>query len=116
MNTHASSESIPIACRPNALSKEERIRSQALRTELASATTARKELADGYRFVYRADASLFQKAAEWISLERRCCPFLYFELRWSQGDSAAPELSLGGPDGTKDFLVAEMPELPLGDH
>ncbi len=116
MTDPSASDSMPIACRPHALSKDERARSQALRSELAAATAKTRELPAGYAFAYRADASLFQKAAEWIGLERRCCPFLTFELRWSQGDDAAPELLLTGPKGTKDFLAAEMPELPLEGH
>lgn len=114
MSTDQSHAPLPIACRPNALSKEERVRSQALRTELAAATTETSELPGGYSFRYRPDAALFQKAAEWIGLERRCCPFLSFELRWSEGDNVAPLLSVIGPEGTKEFLAAEMPELPRG--
>lgn len=109
----ASSET-PIACRPQALTKEQRARSRSLRTELAAAMVETKELPDGYAFRFRVhtDAELFQKSAEWISLERRCCPFLSFELAWPQGDDAQPLLTLRGPAGTKDFLSAEMPELP----
>jgi hypothetical protein len=102
----------PIVCRPQALSNEERSRSQSLRTELAGATQETKELPTGYAFRYRPDATLFQKAAEWITLERRCCPFLTFELGWQQGDDSAPWLAVTGPQGTKEFLAAEMPELP----
>lgn len=103
---------MPIACRPQALSKEERAQSQTLRTELASATMETKALPNGYAFRYCADAALFEKAAQWISLERRCCPFLSFELMWQEGDDAAPQLSITGPAGTKAFMAEEMPELP----
>lgn len=111
MNTDPSHAPLPIACRLDALSAEERVRSKALRTELVAATTETTELPGGYSFQYRADAALFQKAAEWITLERRCCPFLSFELRWSEGENVAPLLSVIGPKGTKEFLAAEMPKL-----
>lgn len=103
---------MPIACRPQALTKEQRAQSQALRTELAHATEETKELPNGYAFRYRADSALFEKAAQWVSLERRCCPFLSFELAWQEGDDAAPWLSVTGPAGTKAFMADEMPELP----
>jgi hypothetical protein len=102
---------IPIACRPGALDDQERQRSQALRAELAAAAIRADELPDGYRFTCRPDAAIFQKAAEWVGLERRCCPFLAFELSWAQGDGRAPQLSLTGPEGTKAFLAAELPAL-----
>jgi hypothetical protein len=114
MTTSEPRNSMPIACRPQALTKAEHERSQRLRAELAAATRKTTPLADGYELEYAPDAALFREAAEWISLERRCCPFLAFGLRWAQGDETPPRLSITGPDGTKDFLAAEMPELPHG--
>ncbi len=105
------SDSIPVACVPRALSREERDRSRDLRRELAAATVETLSLSGGYSYRYRADADVFRKAAEWVTLERRCCPFLTFTLRWGAGD-AAPWLDLTGPAGTREFLRAEMPELP----
>lgn len=105
------SDAVPIACAPHALTREERDRSRELRRELAAATVVTRCLPDGYSYRYRADAEVFRKAAEWITLERRCCPFLTFTLRWEHG-AAAPMLDLTGPEGTREFLRAEMPELP----
>ena len=107
-----SSGSIPIACRPLALTDSERSTSAKLRAEVAGAVTASAELADGYRFNLRPDAVVFAHAAEWIALERRCCPFLSFDLAWTPGDDAAPTITLTGPEGTKGFLAEELPELP----
>jgi hypothetical protein len=111
--TAASVEDMPIACRMNALTKEERERSRALRTELTAAITEKRALPNGLSFTWRPDALTFEKAAEWITLERRCCPFLAFDLQWLQGDESAPWLTLTGPKGTREFLAAEMPELPI---
>lgn len=107
------SDAIPVACVPQALSREERDRARDLRRELAAATVETRSLPSGYSYRYRADADadVFRKAAEWVTLERRCCPFLTFTLRWGQGQ-AAPWLDLTGPAGTREFLRAEMPELP----
>ena len=114
MTTSEAKSSMPIACRPQALTTSERKRSLSLRAELAAATKKTSPLADGFAFEYAPDAALFQKVAEWISLERRCCPFLAFDLQWAQGDAASPRLSITGPDGTKDFLAAEMAQPPDG--
>jgi hypothetical protein len=112
--TASTPNTMPIACRPQALTKAEREHARALRTELAAATRRTTALANGYAFEYAADAILLQKAAEWISLERRCCPFLAFDLSWTQGEASLPRLAITGPHGTKDFMAAEMPELPRG--
>ena len=104
----------PIFCRPTVLTPDERELSKALRSELASATREVIELADGYAFLYPPRAALFQKAAEWISLERRCCPFLTFELAWGSGDDTPSRLSVTGPIGAKEFMAAEIPALPKG--
>jgi hypothetical protein len=102
---------IPIACIPSALTGEERARSQHLRTHLASATSRVIDEVDGYSYEYPDDPELLRVAAEWIVLERRCCPFMSFELRWPSGDQR-PTLRLSGPPGVKEFLQAEMPDLP----
>ncbi len=106
-----SSNTAPIACRPNALTREERERSRELRQALASATTETRGVVNGFVYQYRDDPDTFRRAAEWITLERRCCPFLSFDLRWNHGD-VPPSLSITGPAGTREFLAAEMPELP----
>jgi hypothetical protein len=110
--TSETSNEMPIACRPAALTADERERSRILRNDIAAATSKSVELPNGYSFQLRGDPHVFRSAAEWITLERRCCPFLAFEIAWPQGDATAPWLSLTSPAGTKSFLAAEMPELP----
>ena len=104
-------DAIPIACVPNALTRGERDRSRDLRRELAAATVETRSLDSGYSYRYAADPEVFRKVAEWIALERRCCPFLTFTFRWPPGGSP-PWLDITGPAGTREFLRAEMPELP----
>lgn len=110
--TARTKSSVAIACRPDALSAEERSRSQLLRTELSVLIDETRETVDGYAFRYRTESGVLEKAAAWITLERRCCPFLAFTLEWAGGDDRGPCLSITGPDGTKAFLAAAMPELP----
>ncbi len=62
---------------------------------------ATKELDDGFEL--RLPARTLAAVARWFHDERRCCPFLAFELRLPAG---ADELTLvlRGPAGTKDVL------------
>lgn len=101
----------PVACCPSALTKQQREQSRALRSALATGILERTELPNGYAFELRPDDELFRTAAEWVTLERRCCPFLTFDLHWDA--NGLPLLSLTGPESTKAFLAAEMPELPV---
>lgn len=39
-----------------------------------------QELQNGVSLTFPPDSILFRDVAEWISLERRCCPFLEFAL------------------------------------
>ncbi|HET6331649.1 MAG TPA: hypothetical protein VFG30_00455 [Polyangiales bacterium] len=102
----------PIICIPSALTHKQRARARELRARLAGATSNVREESDGYAYAYAyaADPELLRMLGEWIGLERLCCPFLTFEVRWPSGDDA-PTLRLSGPEGVKDFLRAEMPEL-----
>ena len=61
---------------------------------------------NGYAFRLAGDPALFQQAAEWVSLERRCCPFVQFTLEWKRDNRVWIAFS-GGP-GVKDFLAAEI--------
>jgi len=65
-----------------------------------------RELAEGYAARLRPDPALFRQVAEWITLERRCCPFLGLGLNWSEGD--AVWLSLTGGPGVKAFLAGML--------
>jgi hypothetical protein len=42
-----------------------------------------------------------------VTLERRCCPFLRFELRLSEEDDVV-ELGLRGREGVRAFLTEEL--------
>jgi hypothetical protein len=96
-----------IACKLDALTPAERQRQKELLEEVGRATVRTRETGDGYVLTLRVDATGFQRVAEWISLERRCCPFLNFNLKWSGGEEN-PLLELGGGPGVKAFLGAEL--------
>jgi hypothetical protein len=98
---------IPIACDPNALTPAERERHRTLVGALMHAVAGRAELDHGFEL--RVDLAKLDlpTLAEWIALERRCCPFLDFTIELAAGDGPV-RLALRGGDGVKDFLRAEM--------
>jgi hypothetical protein len=96
----------PIACRPHALDKVQRKRQQELLDLMHRSAQAKEDLAEGVALRLPADLALFQQAAEWIGLERRCCPFVRFTLEWKDDDTVWLRLE-GGP-GVKEAIAAEM--------
>jgi len=98
----------PLACRMDVLGEPGRARHAALVAELASAGPAVEELAEGFAFRFPSRPYLFLRVAEWIGLERECCPFLAIRLEVEHANRSL-RVSVTGPAGTKDFLRAELP-------
>ncbi len=96
-----------IACILSALSPDERSRRQHLAHDLRGMVTGLRELDDGFAFALRPSDDAWMAAAEFVSLERRCCPFLEFALLAPSGDSGST-LRLTGRPGVKDFLRDEL--------
>jgi hypothetical protein len=101
---------VEYTCQIEVLDDAERLRWQTLRRAMHAAREEARELPDGYAVRFKADPALFLQVAEWITLERRCCPFLAFGLDWSQ--SEAPRLSLTGGPGVKEFLAGALAGKP----
>jgi len=76
------------------------------RTALKAAVKETRELQDGYAVRLTADPTRLREAAEWIALERRCCPFLALGLEWQEGGTVWLRLT-GGP-GVKAFLARQL--------
>lgn len=93
-------------CRIDTLDGRQRQRQQELLALMRRSAQARDELSDGYAFRLPADPVLFQQAAEWIGLERRCCPFVQFTLEWKEDDSVWVRFT--GAPGVKPFLSGEI--------
>lgn len=98
----------PLACRMDVLGEPGRARHAVLLAELASAGPAVEELAEGFAFRFPSRPYLFLRVAEWIGLERECCPFLAIRLEIEHADRSL-RVSVTGPAGTKDLLRAELP-------
>ena len=63
-----------------------------------------RELPDGYEF--RFPASRIEALARFIVNERRCCPFVNFELLVGASDDV--RLRMTGPPGAREVLQAEL--------
>lgn len=96
----------PIACRIDALDQAQRQRQQTLLATVRRTALDKHDLPDGVVLSFPANPATFLELAEWISLERRCCPFLEFALEWKQDDSVSVRLT--GQPGVEEFLAAEM--------
>ena len=96
----------PLACVPDAIPTAERGAHFARLTRLFTESVLEKrDVPDGYAFTFDADA--FDELTHWISLERRCCPFLRFTIELTP-DAGEIRLQLTGPAGTREFLDAEL--------
>jgi hypothetical protein len=99
----------PVACQPAALSPEEWEKHAELRGRLVAGVTERIELDNGYRFVLDRDRITVVQLAQWVEGERRCCPFIEFEIRQA-ADGGPLSLSLTGRKGVKELLETAMAE------
>lgn len=97
----------PFACNMAAFNAEQKKRVLDLLKELKTKRQEVKELPDGYAFRYAMDSDTFRKAAEFITLERLCCPFFEFELAAEKADGAM-WLRLKGREGVKEFIKIEF--------
>lgn len=100
-------DELPLACVVSAMNDQQRRRWKTLSEQLRSSVQGVKELSDGYAFRLPAEAGMILSVAEFISLERLCCPFLKFELEVA-GSNRPLWLRMTGPEGVKEFLKVEL--------
>ena len=104
--THAGKES-PIACDMSVIEPGERTRHVAGAGELYRAVEEIRELPGGYAFRLPNDADTLRRVAEFVSLERLCCPFLGFVLE-VEPEGGPAWLRLTGREGVKAFIREEV--------
>ena len=103
-NAEISAAEIPIACDFDAISAGDRPRYNELRNMLAAAAIGKRELPDGVAVQISTERMPLAQLAEWISFERKCCPFLDFRIEVALA-SGPVWLSLTGRPGVKEFLA-----------
>ena len=94
---------LPIACALDVFDEEEEKLHTSLLHTIRGSCIRVQELSDGFAFQYPADPALYLRLAEWVTLERRCCSFLTFDLEFGRGGGPI-WLRLTGREGVKDFL------------
>jgi hypothetical protein len=100
----------PFACDMTAIAPEQRSAHLDTIDKLFKAVESIRELPNGYAFHLPNRSDMLQTAAEFITLERLCCPFFGFSLE-IESERGALWLSLTGREGVKPFILAE-----IGNH
>ena len=96
-----------LACIVDAIPSTERSAHFSLLSHLfGTRVQAKVDVPNGSAFRFPPDA--FGQLAEFVSRERLCCPFLAFEIR-VLADHGPLWLHMTGPEGTREFLAAELP-------
>lgn len=94
-------------CNLKALSTKERARHMLLTLEIERARVETIELGNGFAFRFQDGDVSLADLAEWVSAERKCCPFFDFEIE-QQADSGPLWLKLRGKEGVKTFMRSEF--------
>jgi hypothetical protein len=97
----------PIACNLTGMTAKQRERRQVLAQRVHAAVQEVRDLPDGYAFRFPADPVLCLTAAEFMTLERLCCPFFTFALELVC-EGGPLWLRITGRQGVKQFLRAEL--------
>lgn len=97
----------PIACDMSAIEPARRAEHLATAREVFRAATMIRELPDGYAFQLSNEPDILVKTAQFISLERLCCPFLRFVLE-VEAEGRPVRLRLTGREGVKEFIREEV--------
>jgi hypothetical protein len=92
-----------LACDLTAISASDRPRYNELRGMLAASVIGKRELQDGIAIEIDIKRIALAQLAEWISFERKCCPFFKFEIDIAP-ESGPVWLSLTGRPGVKEFI------------
>ena len=111
--TKSAAGETPIACDLTVFSISERMEHLALAKSLLEQARQIIEHKDGFTFVFEQSPLLEMQIANWVSKEKRCCPFFSFEL---SSTSTPPSLNLkiSGPNGAKEILRSALKKMPYG--
>jgi hypothetical protein len=94
-------------CNLGAMNPDERAQYVALSRKLMGASEERRELADGFAFRLAAQKISLREIAEWITFERRCCPFFNLQIE-AEPNNGPVWLRMTGVTGVKEFILSEI--------
>lgn len=99
----------PLACVMDAIPEAERAAHVALASVLFRKRVQEwRDLPNGYAFRFEPDALM--DLARFLENERRCCPFLSFDVALAS-DGGPVWLRITGPEGARELLAEELPGL-----
>ena len=101
------SGSRPFFCNLGVMNTVERARYMALSRKLMIASVERRELNNGYAFRLAPQKISLVEIAEWITFERRCCPFFNLQIEAEPNDGPI-WLRMTGAAGVKEFIRSEI--------
>ena len=97
----------PLACDMTAIAPEQRPQHLATSRELFARIEEVREMSNGYEFRLADSPLLLSQLAEFVSLEKLCCPFLNFAIE-VEAEGGPVWLCLTGRDGVKAFIREEI--------
>jgi hypothetical protein len=98
---------LALACNPLALTVVQRQEFDSVTQSLLAEVQETRELENGFLLRFANEPDRLNQIAGFIERESLCCPFLNFALE-VQPQRGPIWLRLTGPDGTKEFLKAEV--------
>jgi len=97
----------PLACDMTAIPAEQRQTHLSASRELFSQIRETRELSEGYQFRFASEPDVIRRLAEFVSLEKLCCPFLNFAID-VEAENGPVWLRLTGREGVKAFIREEI--------
>ena len=94
-----------LACDFTVMDTEQRERYRELRRRLSKDLHEAQQLEDGYAFRHSSEADVLMAVAEYVTLERLCCPFFDFAIEVG-GDGGEVWLKMTGGQEVKRILQA----------
>ena len=82
-------------------------RKKTIIAELKLSVRERNELENGIQYKFESSDRLIDLVSNFIKTERLCCDFFDFNLN-VVADTGSMQLTLSGPDGTKEFIKEEI--------
>lgn len=101
------SKKIPVACCHTVFTLEQRVEYKSIWGELEVRRIGINEIEQGYEYHFPGDSDTLRLVNEWVSMERKCCPFLTFTVIASFEDEPIL-LQLTGNEEAKEFLRSDI--------
>lgn len=101
MINEVGNKKIPIAC--ILPSHEQAKRREIIINDFFKGIEETRELRDGFSFRYPGTDEWISKLSEFIMFERKCCPFLTFELLFTSNGGSV-HLHIRGSKDAKEFI------------